>query len=430
VVLTRRAIAAAALLLVVVVLVPRAVTVGACLLALLAAVALDVALATPPRHLTVERELPRQVRLGETVPAALLVTNTGGRSATVRLRDAWAPSAGLADQRADLTVPAGERRRVDQVFAPRRRGDHSSAGLTLRLRGPLGLACRDVRRELPGTLRVLPEFRSRRLLPSRLRRLREIEGSAIVNRRGQGTEFDSLREYVEGDDVRSIDWRATGRRHEVVVRTWRPERDRHLTLVLDTSRLSAGRVDDQPRLDAAMDAALLLVALATRAGDRISLLCIDRVVHARLRTPPRTTALARAVQLLAPIEPALVETDWSVVAAELERTAPKDSLVVLLTPLEPSSVEHGLLPVVGRIAQRHPVVVAGVADPALERMRDEREDAREVYRAAAAELDRLERSAVGRVLGRAGVEVLEAGPGELAARLADQYLALKAAGRL
>ena len=104
-------------------------------------------------------------------------------------------------------------------------------------------------------LRVLPAFPSVRHLPSRLARLRELDGRAAVRVRGQGTEFDSLREYVDGDDVRSVDWRASARTRSVVVRTWQPERDRRVVLVLDTGRTSAGRVDDVPRLDSAMDAA-------------------------------------------------------------------------------------------------------------------------------------------------------------------------------
>src|SRR5207248_11426109 len=124
----------------------------------------------------------------------------------------------------------------------------------------------------PGTVRARPPFHSRRHLPARLARLRELDGRQAVRVRGQGTEFDSLREYVVGDDVRSIDWRASARAADVMVRTWRPERDRHLVLVLDTGRTSAGRVGDTPRLDAAMDAALLLAVLASRAGDRVDLI--------------------------------------------------------------------------------------------------------------------------------------------------------------
>ena len=129
---------------------------------------------------------------------------------------------------------------------------------------------------MPGAVRSLPPFESRKHLPSRLARLRELDGRSAVRMRGAGTEFDSLREYVRGDDVRSIDWRASARNRTVVVRTWQPERDRRVVIVLDTSRVSAARIGDVPRLDSAMDAALLLAALAARAGDRIDFLAGDR----------------------------------------------------------------------------------------------------------------------------------------------------------
>ena len=158
----------------------------------------------------------------------------------------------------------------------------------------------------------MPPFTSRKHLPSRLALLRQLDGRSAVRVRGQGTEFDSLREYVAGDDVRSIDWRATARRRAVVVRTWQPERDRRVVLVLDTSRTSAGRVGDVPRLDAAMDAALLLAALAARAGDRVDLLAGDRRVRARVRREPAHAAARRPGRRDGRLEPALVEADWSV----------------------------------------------------------------------------------------------------------------------
>ena len=110
--------------------------------------------------------------------------------------------------------------------------------------------------------------------------------------RGQGSEFDSLREYVVGDDVRSIDWRSSARRADVMVRTWRPERDRRVLIVLDTGRTAAGRVAGVPRLDTSMDAALLLTALASRAGDRIDLIAVDRRVRARVIGAGRSEVLS------------------------------------------------------------------------------------------------------------------------------------------
>ena len=181
--------------------------------------------------------------------------------------------------------------------------------MTIRALGPLGLAGRQGSHVVPWSVRVLPPFASRRHLPGKLARLRELDGRTAVLVRGQGTEFDSLREYVPGDDVRSIDWRATARAADVVVRTWRPERDRQIVLVLDTGRTSAGRVGDAPRLDAAMDAALLLAALAARAGDRVDLLAYDRRLRAAVQGATATDLLPSLVTAMAPLEPELVESD-------------------------------------------------------------------------------------------------------------------------
>jgi uncharacterized protein (DUF58 family) len=279
-------------------------------------------------------------------------------------------------------------------------------------------------------VRVLPAFRSRKHLPGKLARLRELEGRTAMHIRGQGTEFDSLRDYVDGDDVRSIDWRASARRGQVVVRTWRPERDRRVLLVLDTSRTSAGRVGDEPRLDAAMDAALLLGALASRAGDRVDLLAMDRRVRARVEGASRSELLPQLVAAMAPLEADLVEADWTAIAGTILTRTTQRALVVLLTPLESAAIEEGLLPVLPRLAQRHRVVVASVADPKVAAMAGGRGDAYAVYGAAAAARSGLERSAVTAELGRLGVDVVDAPPEHLPPRLADRYLALKAAGLL
>ena len=140
---------------------------------------------------------------------------------------------------------------------------------------------------------------------------------------------------MDGDDVRSIDWRATARRNDVVVRTWRPERDRRIYLVLDTGRTSAGRVGDIPRLDCSMDAALLLGALASRAGDRVDLLAYDRRVRARVEGASRTDLLPSMVHALAPLEPELIESDAAGMVSTLLARVRQRCLVVLLTELNP-----------------------------------------------------------------------------------------------
>ncbi|MEU0464161.1 DUF58 domain-containing protein [Amycolatopsis sp. NPDC006131] len=393
-------------------------------------VAVDLLLAASVRRLVFARSGSTSVRLGEPVEVALSVTNPGSRALRGLLRDAWPPSAGVEQDRFRIAVPPGERRSVVVRMTPVRRGDRSSARVTVRALGPLGLAGRQGSHRVPGSVRVLPPFRSRRHLPSRLARLQQLDGRQAALVRGEGTEFDSLREYVIGDDVRSIDWRASARAADVMVRTWRPERDRRVLLVLDTGRTSAGRVGDAPRLDAAMDAALLLAVLASRAGDRVDFLAYDRQVRADVRGLAAGELLPGLVNAMAPLEASLVETDARGMVAEVLRRVRRRSLVVLLTGLDAAPLEEGLLPVLPSVVGRHQLLVAGVADPRVAAMARARGDAEAVYEAAAAERTLAERRHVTGLLAQRGVEVVDAVPDELAPALADRYLALKAAGRL
>lgn len=428
--ITSRAVLIAALGLPLLVLWPSAWTVLLLTLAWLVLILCDAFRAVPPRRLLLRRESPAQVRLGTTATGRLLLTNPTGRRADIAVRDPWHPTAGLDSPRHTLRIPAGERRAIAQRFTPTRRGEHSSDSIWIASRGPWGLARRAARLDVPGRLLALHPFGSRRHLPSRVRRLREIEGLAAVHQRGQGTEFDSLRDFVDGDDVRSIDWRATARRQKVVVRTWRPERDRHVLIVVDTSRTAAARIGDEPRLDAAFDATLLLTALAVQAGDRVDVLCVDRIPHAQVSGARAAGVLHEVVSTTAAVHPALVETDWERAAAEITRRARRGALVVLVTPVEPAVVDQGLLPVAARIASDHPLIIASVSDPNVDALAARREDAEDVYRAAAAERARLEAQGVAAALERAGAHVVDAPPSRAPQALADMYLALKAAGRL
>lgn len=394
------------------------------------AVLTDLALAVSPLRPGLVRGGGSAVRLGESAQLRLRVDNPSRRTLRLVIRDGWAPSAGAAPRTQRVVIPPGERRVLTSVLTPTRRGDRRPAFLALRSLGPLGLAGRQRRRDAPWTVRVLPAFPSRRHLPAKLARLRELTGGAATLLRGQGTEFDSLREYVIGDDVRSIDWRATARRGDVAVRTWRPERDRRIVLVLDTGRTSAARIGDAPRLDAALDAVLLMAALASRAGDTVDVIAYDSRLRAAVGKAGRTAVLAAVVNATATLEPALVESDMAGMTAEILRRAPRDCLVILLTSLDPAPVEEGLLPALGSLTARHAVLVAAVSDPALAAMAAGRGDARAVYGAAAAERTLADRARVAARLRRAGVEVVQAPPDEFASALADSYLARKAAGRL
>jgi uncharacterized protein (DUF58 family) len=409
--------------------------------------ALDWVIAAPAGELTLRRQGPTQVRLGDTVEVALQVTNTSVRTMRAVVRDAWVPSAGAAAPYAHvLTIDPDETVTVVTELTPTRRGDRPAVRVTMRSYGPLGLAYRQTtgrradRITPQWTLRALPEFRSRRLLPEKLARLRVIEGQVVVRGRGQGTEFDSLREYVIGDDPRSIDWRGSARREHVVVKQWRPERDRRVLCVLDTGRTSAGRIgtaaspitpefDGEPRLDLAIDAALLLANLAAYAGDRVDLLAVDTATHANMSASSKRS-LPRLLEAMAPLQPALVETDFGRVVAEVLNKERKRALVVLFTTLDPGALGEGLLPVLPTLVARHTVLLAAVHDPALDALAADHATAGAIHTAAAAERGLAELRRVRAALTRYGVHVVDAPADTFASAVADQYLSLKASGRL
>ena len=396
----------------------------------LALMVTDVLLAGSPRQLTLERDLPALVRLGETVTSTVYLTNRGRRAVRGLVRDAWQPSAGAAARRSPLRLPVGERRALSTTLTPFRRGLRQSAHVTVRSFGPLGFAARQATIAVPGTISVLPPFNSRKHLPSRVARLRELDGLSSLMVRGHGTEFDSLREYVRGDDVRSIDWRATARRSELVVRTWRPERDRRVVIIIDSGRTSAARIDNEPRIDTAFESSLLLAALATRAGDRVDLLIYDRRVRGRVQGATGSELLSRMVNVMGPIQPELIEMDWTSVPGLVRSVTTHRALVVIMTSIDSAGASAGLLAVLPQLTRQHRVIVATVTDPDVDAATHARPNRDAVYLAAAAERALLDTTRVAAAITQLGAHVVQAVPSELPPALSDRYIALKAAGQL
>src|SRR5690606_18846752 len=189
-------------------------------------------------------------------------------------------------------------------------------------------------------------------------------------------------------------------------------------------------IGDEPRLDAAMDAALLLATLATHADDRVDLIAADTKVRVAHSSGSKRTAQTGLIRALAGLEPALVETDWERIVGEVLRRQRRRALVVLFTALEPGALGEGLLPVLPMLSARHRVMLAAVHDNALDELATGRRDVTAVYTAAAATRALADRRRVRAVLARHGVEVVDEPVSTFASAVADAYLRLKAAGKL
>jgi uncharacterized protein (DUF58 family) len=407
---------------------------GALLLGALA----DWLLATRPRELAVERKLPGIVPLGThariewTVAHGRDAPRRTGRPLRVRLADELAPSLGAATRRARVVLAPGGRASAATTIRPRRRGRFSPTEVVLRVDGPLGLVARQGRRRLEGVLRVYPPFHSRDEAELRINKARILEvGLRSAQGRGGGTEFDSLREYGVDDEFRRMDWAATARANKPIVRTYRSERNQTVLLLLDAGRTMAGLVAGVPRLEHAMDAVMMLTAVATRLGDRAGMVAFDSEVRAMVGAGHARDQLSKVTEAMYALEPRLVESDYrGAFAATLSRFRRRTMLVVL-TELAEQAVAQSLVPALPLIARNHLMVVASVTDPEVSDWATASPmEAGAAYRKAAATAALADRRRTVARLRGLGAVVVDAPPGRLAPDLADAYLKVKATGRL
>jgi uncharacterized protein (DUF58 family) len=409
--------------------IPRLLVVDGTLLVI---AVVDWLLAPRPTVIGVERELPGVLALGSMGDVRWRLTNPRGRSVRVALADELAPSLRPGTRRIRVRIPARGRAEASTTIQPARRGRFDIATVALRVDGPLGLAARQGRQSVPDVLRVFPPFRSRDEAELRINKARILEvGLRSAQGRGGGTEFDQLREYSVDDEFRRIDWSATARAGKPIVRTYRAERNQTVILLLDNGRVMAGRVAEVPRVEHAMDAVMMLTAVATRLGDRCGLVAFDREIQGVVPPGQSRDQLGRVTEAMYALEPQLIESDYRGAFTETLARFRRRAMLVIFTELVEQAVGESLLPALPLIVRNHVVVVASVRDPDVVHWADgEAADASAAYRKASA-VSALEerRRATARLQGL-GATVVDAPPGQLAPRLADAYLKVKATGRL
>lgn len=432
---TPRTALVAALLAVVVLAIPAdglLAVLAAVNLALLAVVLVDVALAVDPSQLEIARALPPVLVLRTAGDLTWTVRNPTDRRVRIGLADDLAPSLRAGTRRVRGTVPAGATLRSTTSLRPTRRGRFQIRSLVVRVEGPLGLGARQRRLDHPDLLRVHPAFPSREEAELRINTARTLEvGLRSAKGRGGGTEFDQLREYGVDDEVRRIDWAATARSGKAMVRTYRAERNQNVLLLLDNGRVMAGQVAEVPRVEHAMDALMCLTTVATRVGDRCGLLAFDRSVRSVLPARSGRDQLGRVAEAMFDLEPVLAESDYRGAFTQALARFRRRSLIVLFTDLVEQAVGESLLPALPLLVRHHIVLIAAVRDPDVVRWATQPPRApRDAYRAAAATMSLADRERATARLRGLGAVVIDAPPDQLAPRLVDSYLDLKARGGL
>ncbi len=387
----------------------------------------------------VGRRAPDVASLGAFGEAVVAVANRAPRALRVLLTDdidaRWErtggqPGADDWNAGVRLTVqPFGSASRTYRI-RPLARGLLELGDLHVRVLGPLGLAwtrvtvpARDVVRVQPG----IGDFLRARKHDVR-RPLREM-GPRRTRMRAEGTEFESLREYVRGDDPRFIDWKVSAKRRRFVVRNHQAERGQHVVLAVDAGRHMRETILDRERADIALAACMVLASRAQAYGDRLGMIVFDeRVRHV---SAPRRVNLSRLADTLTEVETRMVEPNYPLAMATLGRTFRKRSLVVLFSDVIDERVSRALVRSLGRVARAHLPLAVAIGNPGLEEVAAQgvTTDADAFRRAAAAELVQARALAL-REMRRSGILVVDVPPTQTLAATIDQYVEVKERGLL
>ncbi|NTX52303.1 DUF58 domain-containing protein [Myxococcus sp. CA039A] len=339
--------------------------------------------------------------------------------------------------RQSLQVPARSatphaRSRLTYFVTPPSRGDARFGDLHLRLLGPLGLCARQVRLPATRTVKIYPDLTALSSEALALARSSDAPSERTLRRRSaEGREFESLREYRPGDDYRHIDWKASARHANTLVRTWQPERHQPMLLLLDCGRHMAGKVHGRRKLDHAVDAALRLARVGLDAGDVVGVMAFASDVLTFL--PPRKghEHLRLITESLYRAEAALEESDYGRAYDFAFARQTRRTLVVLFTDLVDPDASAGLLTRTLALRPRHLPVVASLLD---EDVRDAATDvpveAQDAYSRQAATRLESEFRRTASTLRDAGALVVRAPAQGFGAAALNVYLDVKSRGLL
>lgn len=401
-------------------------------LGVLCLLGLDLAISPGPRMLDVERMLPPFLSLGAENPVGWDIRNRSRFPVHVELTDD-VPEACVRDRdRVAERIPGLAALELRYRVRPTSRGMLEFGGTHVRVATQIGLAVRQARIALRSDVKVYPNVadlaRYERAL--RLHRTAEL-GLRAVRQRGQGRQFESLREYVAGDDLADVAWKATARRGFMITRNYEVERRQNILVVLDCGRLMTTEVDGLSRLDYAINATLLLTYAAMKQDDSIGLLAFSDRIAAYVPPVHGRSAIGRMNEALYRLEASLAEPNYDQACRFLALRYRKRSLIVILTDVIDRDASSMLLSHAARFARHHLPLCITQRNMEVERIASAAPANADGCYAKVAALQVLERrnEALTRMR-RFGVDVLDVAPRDLTPALVNRYLWLKNHRRL
>jgi uncharacterized protein (DUF58 family) len=399
---------------------------------LLVAIAVDARLAVAPRRLTVERDGPDSFSVGRVVAFAYSWRNPSARDAHLVVREVRPRILGGVQPARELTVRGRGSQQEALEARPVERGSETQGWFAMRSVGPLGLGRRQARIKLPWSVTVYPSLPASRLKASTAEAVRRRgPGLRNVRRLGVGRQFESLREFVPGDDPRLIDWKATARHRKLIAREFEEERRQQVLLLVDAGRLLTAELAGTPRMEHVVHAALWLAFAAHHHDDNVGVMAFaDEILH-YVKPQRGRRGLSQVIDVLAVVQPRLVEPDYPAAFRYLALRNRKRALTIFFTDVIDPLASRALVANVASLRPRHLPLIVTLRNPELDRVAELLPTtAADAYRKAAAEELLTARADALAQMRRHGAIVLDVHPERASISVVEKYLELKRHGRL
>jgi uncharacterized protein (DUF58 family) len=402
-------------------------------LALIGVAVTDYWLSEKAGDFRVARDLEDRFAMGADNKVTIRIMNRSRRAVTLVIKDEYPAKMEILDSReVRLTVPRGRTRAWTYGLLPTARGSYEFGDTAVRFRTRLGLLWRQATYSTARNVRVYPDIREAKKHELYAHRNRRPEpGLRRMRVRGQGREFESLREFVIGDEIRHISWAASARRGKLITRQYTIERSQNIVVLLDTGRLMTARIGKLSKLDHAINATLSIAYVAAAGGDNVGLVAFSRRVVSYL--PPRKghEQINRVMESLYSIEPQMIEPSYARAFNFFSANCHRRSLVVILTDLVDRDASAELLAHTRKLMPRHLPLIVTIGDTDLgELVRSSPASAVDVYRQAVAEEILHQREEALTRIRHAGGLAVDVPAGRLSLELVSKYLEVKDRGLL
>jgi len=394
--------------------------------------ALDWALCPAPRGLRVERHAPGTFSVGHVTECTYRWHNAARRTARLTVREVRPDLLGGTLPPREVAIAGRGVTRERLAVTPERRGREREGWLAVRSLGPLGLVHVQGRITLPWAATVYPAMPASRVKASVAEAVRRKEsGLRALRHIGEGRQFESLREWVPGDDTRHIDWKASARRRKVITRQFEEERRQQVMLVIDAGRLLTAEIHGEARIEFVIRAALWLAFAANHHDDDVGVMVFSDSVHHYVPPQRGRRGLRQVLDALAATEARLVEPDYPAAFRYLAVRNRKRALTVFFTDVIDDLASEALVTNVASLRPRHLPLVVTLRNPELDDIASARPaSVADAYRKAAAEELLRARSEGLSAIRQRGALVLDVQPAQATWGVVDRYLELKRRGAI